>query len=143
MRRSKRLQVVLDLAKRKEEEALKALQIAQGSLSNQNQKLQELTQYQRDYQQSLRDAYQTHATAESCATYQHFLAQVGAAIEQQQQAVALAEQQFDKVRVHWLALHEKQQGMGSLIDRFRDEEDKELDKKEQKMIDELSQRIRH
>lgn len=143
MRRSKRLQVVLDLAKRKEEEALKALQVAQGSLNKQNHKLQELTQYQRDYQQALRDAYKTHATAESCATYQHFLAQVGDAIEQQQQAVALAEQQFDNVRMHWLTLHEKQQGMGGLIDRFRDEEDRELDKKEQKMIDELSQRKRH
>lgn len=143
MRRSKRLQVVLDLAKRKEDEALKALQVAQSSLASQNQKLSELTQYQRDYQQSLREAYQTHATADSCATYQHFLAQVGDAIEQQQQTVALAEQQFDQVRIHWLTLHEKQQGMGSLIDRFRDEEDKELDKKEQKMIDELSQRKRY
>ena len=142
MRRSKRLQVVLDLAKRKEDEALKALQVAQGSLIAQKQKLQELTQYQRDYQQSLREAYQTQATAESCATYQHFLAQVGDAIEQQQHVVELAEEQFDKVRKHWLTLHEKQQGMGSLIDRFRDEEDKELDKKEQKMIDELSQRKR-
>lgn len=143
MRRSKRLQVVLELAQRREDVALKAMQIAQVSLNNQTQKLQELTQYQRDYQQALREAYKTHATAESCATYQHFLAQVGNAIEQQQQTVALAEQQFANVRKHWLSLHEKQQGMGGLIDRFRDEEDRESDKKEQKMIDELSQRKRH
>ncbi|WP_250657655.1 flagellar export protein FliJ [Alkalimarinus coralli] len=143
MRRSKRLQVVLELAKRKEDEALKAMQTAQSSLNQQRAKLQELIQYQQEYQQALRDAFSTGATAENCATYQHFLSQVGGAIEQQQKAVTLAEEQFSKARLHWQSLYEKQKGMDGLIDRFRDEEDREIDKKEQQMIDELSQRKRH
>ncbi len=142
MRRSKRLQVVLALAQRKEEDALKAMQSAQNTLTQQNQKLQELVQYQQEYQQALREAYQNGATAASCSTYQHFLSQVGGAIEQQQQITLLAEQQLMKSRQHWQTLHEKQRGMGDLIDRFREEEDKALDKREQKMIDELSQRKR-
>lgn len=143
MRRSKRLQVVLELAKRKEDEALKAMQAAQSSLNQQRAKLQELIQYQQEYQQALRDAFSTGATAANCATYQHFLSQVGGAIEQQQKAVTLAEEQFSKARLHWQSLYEKQKGMDGLIDRFRDEEDREIDKKEQQMIDELSQRKRH
>ena len=142
MRRSKRLQVVLDLAKRKEDEALKAMQASQGNLKQQQDKLQELVQYQQEYQQALRNAFSTGATAANCATYQHFLTQVGGAIEQQQLVVTLAEEQLNKVRLHWQSLYEKQKGMGGLIDRFRDEEDQALEKKEQKMIDELSQRKR-
>ncbi|UZE94959.1 flagellar export protein FliJ [Alkalimarinus alittae] len=142
MRRSKRLQVVLELAKRKEDEALKAMQSSQNNLNQQHQQLQELTRYQQEYQQALRDAFSTGATAANCATYQHFLSQVGSAIEQQQRVVTLAEEQFNKARLHWQSLYEKQKGMGGLIDRFRDEEDRALDKKEQQMIDELSQRKR-
>lgn len=142
MRRSKRLQVVLELAKRKEDEALKAMQSSQNNLNQQNEKLQELIRYQQEYQQALRDAFSTGATAANCATYQHFLSQVGGAIEQQQLVVTLAEEQLDKARKHWQSLYEKQKGMGGLIDRFRDEEDLEIEKKEQKMIDELSQRKR-
>ena len=142
MRRSKRLQVVLELAKRKEDEALKAMQSSQNNLNQQNEKLQELIRYQEEYQQALRDAFSTGATAANCATYQHFLSQVGGAIEQQQLVVTLAEEQLDKARKHWQSLYEKQKGMGGLIDRFRDEEDLEIEKKEQKMIDELSQRKR-
>lgn len=143
MRRSKRLQVVLALAQRKEDEALKVMQVAQQNLNQQNNKLNELIQYQKEYQQALREAYKGGATAASCATYQHFLSQVGGAIDQQQSVVTLAEEQLNKTRELWRAVHEKQRGMGSLIDRFRDEEDREIDKKEQKMIDELSQRKRH
>lgn len=142
MRRSKRLQVVLELAKRKEDEALKAMQSSQNNLNQQNEKLQELIRYQQEYQQALRDAFSTGATAANCATYQHFLSQVGGAIEQQQLVVTLAEEQLNKARKHWQSLYEKQKGMGGLIDRFRDEEDLEIEKKEQKMIDELSQRKR-
>lgn len=142
MRRSKRLQVVLELAKRKEDEALKAMQASQTNLNQQNEKLQELVRYQQEYQQALRNAFSSGATAANCATYQHFLSQVGGAIEQQQLVVTLAEEQLDKARKHWQSLYEKQKGMGGLIDRFRDEEDVEIEKKEQKMIDELSQRKR-
>ncbi|MFD2229914.1 flagellar export protein FliJ [Alkalimarinus sediminis] len=142
MRRSKRLQVVLELAKRKEDEALKAMQASQQNLRMQHDKLQELIRYQQEYQQALRDAFSTGATAANCATYQHFLSQVGGAIEQQQQVVSLAEEQLNKAKEHWQTLYEKQKGMGGLIDRFRDEEDLEIEKKEQKMIDELSQRKR-
>ncbi len=142
MRRSKRLQVVLELAKRNEDAALKVMQSSQNNLNQQHEKMQELVRYQQEYQQALRDAFSSGATAANCATYQHFLSQVGGAIEQQQLVVTLAEEQLDKARKHWQSLYEKQKGMGGLIDRFRDEEDLDLEKKEQKMIDEISQRKR-
>lgn len=140
MRRSKRLQVVLALAKRKEDEALKAMQASQRNLNQQQEKLQELISYQQEYQQSLRQAFSSGATAANCATYQHFLSQVGGAIEQQNQVIRLAEEQLNNAKLHWQSLYEKQKGMSGLIDRFKDEEDREIDKKEQQMIDELSQR---
>lgn len=142
MKRSQRMSLVLDLAKRKEETALKALQKANAYVAEQKKMLDDLSAYQAEYLDRIRSEGGTGLSVARMQSYQNFLSQLSTAIAQQKQRLASAEQKALEVRRQWQLLHEKQRGMRKFVDQCVEEEVKAADKKEQQMIDELSQRKR-
>jgi flagellar FliJ protein len=74
----------------------------------------------------------------------HFLSQVDAAINQQENVLKIADREFNTARGIWMALHQKRKGMADLILNYKKEESAEADKKEQQQIesDMLSRRFR-
>ena len=143
MKRSERLKIVLELAQRKEETALKQLRDAQSALHAQQQQLSQLVQYQVEYQQQLRQTSTTPLRASQYQSSQHFLSQLGLAIEQQQAKIEFCEAEMEAYRSQWQQLHQKTQGMDDFILQCRQKEQAEFDEREQIEMDELaSQRAR-
>lgn len=142
MKRSQRMSLVLDLAKRKEDTALKALQKANAYVAEQKKMLDDLSGYQAEYLDRIRSEGGAGLSVARMQSYQNFLSQLSTAIAQQKQMLASAEQKALEVRRQWQLLHEKQRGMRKFVDQCVEEEVKAADKKEQQMIDELSQRKR-
>ena len=139
-KRSTRLKIVLDLAVRKEEAALKQLQRAQQLLQQEREKESQLQQYMKDYQSQLQQQQQGNLHIQSYLNLQNFMAQLGQAMTQQQNQITQAEKQVAACLASWRQLHEKKKGMQEHIEKCRQQEQVEQDKQEQKLIDEFSQR---
>jgi flagellar FliJ protein len=137
-KRSERLQVVLELAMRNEEAALKRLRDAQTALHEQQEQLAQLMQYQSDYQQQLRQTTSNPLRASQYQSSQYFLSQLGIAIDQQQARIEFCEAEMDAYRSQWQQLHQKTRGMDDFILQCQQKEQAELDKREQLEMDELA-----
>lgn len=138
MKRSKRLQVVLDLEMRREDEALEVLARAREHWDQATQRLKELRQYQLDYQQELRAAAQGRVKATQLQGWQRFISRLGAAISQQQQQVDQTRSQFEQTRDAWREVHERRRGVERYIEECRRQEQRDEDRREQKEMDEAA-----
>jgi len=138
MKRSVRLAIVLDLAQRKEDDALSKLKQAQENVHLNQQQLDQLVEYQAEYHQKIRAISHGRINLSQYQTSQHFLFQLGQAIVQQQAKVNFCQQELDAYREQWLQLHLKKKGMNRYILQCRKQELIEEDKREQKEMDEFS-----
>ncbi|MCP5160343.1 MAG: flagellar export protein FliJ [Hahellaceae bacterium] len=143
MKRSQRLQIVLQLAARKEDEALQKLKQVQKELAAQEQRQSDLIDYQQSYMNNVRSNTTGANLAKMLTSYQQFLGQLQKAIEQQALVVDNARRQVQHYRDIWLALHHKHKGMGDFIERCKVQEEAEQEKKLQQQMDEASQRPRN
>jgi flagellar FliJ protein len=73
--------------------------------------------------------------------YQGFLAQLGTAIDQQRQSLNWHQNNLNKARESWQQAFARVEGLRKLVQRYMDEARKLEDKREQKLLDELSQRL--
>ena len=73
--------------------------------------------------------------------YQGFLAQLGIAIDQQRQSLAWHQNNLNKARDTWQQAYARVEGLRKLVLRYMDEARRLEDKREQKLLDELSQRL--
>ncbi|MNG26774.1 flagellar biosynthesis chaperone [compost metagenome] len=73
--------------------------------------------------------------------YQGFLAQLGTAIDQQRQSLAWHQNNLNKARETWQQAYARVEGLRKLVQRYMDEARRLEDKREQKLLDELSQRL--
>jgi flagellar FliJ protein len=73
--------------------------------------------------------------------YQGFLAQLGTAIDQQRQSLAWHQNNLNKARDTWQQAFARVEGLRKLVQRYQDEARALEDKREQKLLDELSQRL--
>ncbi|PCK06342.1 MAG: flagellar export protein FliJ [Alteromonadaceae bacterium] len=134
--RSKRMTVVLDLAKREQDQAAKSLELHQQKLLEEQARLRELESYYRDYEGDS-GGLQTTLRASQLANSRRFLGQLAEAQRQQEVQIAQLEKNYDAARQHWMECHLKQENLDKLIERYRQEEASEQEKHEQKQIDEL------
>lgn len=134
-KRSVRLKVVLELAERKEQEAMEALQNKRLYLDQQKQQLQSLESYHQQYVDSMKRDMHGSLAVHTLQLSQRFMTQVGVAIEQQQSTVDIAQQEFDHVLMIWKTLHQKRKGMFDLIERYRNEENVEAEKRIEKLLE--------
>jgi flagellar FliJ protein len=73
--------------------------------------------------------------------YHGFLAQLDTAIDQQRQSLAWHQKNLDNARDAWQQAFAKVEGLRKLVQRYREEAQRLEDKREQKLLDELSQRL--
>ncbi|KAI1694728.1 flagellar fliJ protein [Ditylenchus destructor] len=73
--------------------------------------------------------------------YQGFLNQLETAVGQQRQSLAWHQNNLDKARESWQAAFARVEGLRKLVQRYIDEARAIEDKREQKLLDELSQRM--
>ncbi|WP_097460327.1 flagellar export protein FliJ [Mangrovitalea sediminis] len=138
VKRSERLDIVLQLAQRKEDEALERMSGAQRVWQAETLRLGELTQYHVDYQNQIRSASRGQVSASQLQSWQHFVSRLADAIAQQQQRVAVALDHFEQLRAVWRETYERRRGMERHIEACRQQEQYEEGRREQRQLDEAA-----
>lgn len=132
---------VVEMAEKAEREAALQLGRAQGLLGQAQGKLADLENYLQGYQQQWISEGQRGVSGQWLMNYQRFLSQLDVAIAQQQQAVTWHRSNLDKMREVWQQRYARLEGLRKLVQRYLDEARLAEDKREQKLLDELSQRM--
>lgn len=140
--RAERLVPVVGLAERAEREAARQLGHCQGLFGQAELKLIELERYRGDYQQQWITEGQRGVSGQWLMNYQRFLSQLEVAIGQQRQTLAWHQDNLNKARALWQQRYARLEGLRKLVQRYAEEARRVEDKREQKLFDELSQRLR-
>ncbi len=139
--RAARLAPVVEMAERDEREAARMLGRCQGQLTQAEMKLGELERYRADYQQQWLEEGRRGVSGQWLMNYQRFLSQLESAIGQQLQSVKWHRDNLDKARAAWQQRYARLEGLRKLVQRYLDEARAAEDKREQKLLDELVQRL--
>lgn len=139
--RAARLAPVIDMAERAERDAAAQFGQGQTQLAQAEAKLGELRQYFSDYQQQWMNQGSQGVSGQWLVNYQRFLSQLESAIAQQQRSVDWHRNNLDKLREQWQQRRARLDGLRKLVDRYIQEARTAADKREQKLLDEFSQRL--
>ncbi|QEY58566.1 flagella biosynthesis chaperone FliJ [Pseudomonas sp. C27(2019)] len=140
-KRIQRLLPVVDMAQTAEREATAKLNQYQNALQKAQQQLQNLQQYRDDYQQQWIDKGQSGVSGQWLMNYQRFLSQLETAVSQQEKSVLWHEQNVSLSQATWQQAYARLEGLRKLVQRYREEVRKSADKQEQKLLDEMAQRL--
>ncbi|WP_342243489.1 flagellar export protein FliJ [Pseudomonas sp. OTU5201] len=139
--RAARLAPVVEMAERAEREAARMLGRCQGQVTQAEMKLGELERYRSDYQQQWIEEGRRGVSGQWLMNYQRFLSQLESAIGQQMQSLKWHRDNLDKARAAWQQRYARLEGLRKLVQRYLDEARAAEDKREQKLLDELVQRL--
>ncbi|MCF4995141.1 flagella biosynthesis chaperone FliJ [Pseudomonas syringae] len=139
--RAARLAPVVDMAEQAEKTAVQRMGHFQGQVKLAESKLADLEAFRLDYSEQWIARGSGGVSGQWLLGYQGFLAQLGTAIDQQRQSLQWHQNQFVKSRDAWQQAFARVEGLRKLVQRYRDEAQRAEDKREQKLLDELSQRL--
>ncbi|MGE8501865.1 flagellar FliJ protein [Ectopseudomonas oleovorans] len=139
--RAKRLQPVVDMAEKAEREAARQMGHCQGLVGQAEAKLGELERFRGDYQQQWISEGSKGVSGQWLMNYQRFLSQLETAVAQQQQSIEWHRANLEKVRAIWQQRYARLEGLRKLVQRYITEARLAEDKREQKLLDELAQRL--
>ncbi|MCK7543453.1 flagellar export protein FliJ [Marinobacter bryozoorum] len=138
--RSERLQVVLELEERKEQQALDRMNEVRRQWQAEQDRLAELQSYQQEYHQQMRQQQQGTVPVSRLQGWQSFIARLDLLIGEQQARASQAEQRVEQARQQWQQAWERRRGMERYIDTCRVQEQRARDLAEQKQADEAAAR---
>lgn len=139
--RAARLAPVVEMAERAEREAARQMAHMQGLLAKAEAQLGVLERYRGDYQQQWISEGSKGVSGQWLMNYQRFLSQLETAIGQQLQSIEWHRHNLNKARESWQQRYTRVEGLRKLVQRYLDEARAAEDKREQKLLDELSQRL--
>ncbi|MEW8663729.1 MAG: flagellar export protein FliJ [Candidatus Thiodiazotropha sp.] len=137
---SKRLKPVQRFAHSKEQKAARIMGQARKNLRQEEAKLEQLKQYHQEYLERFKQMAGEGMSATQLQEYRAFLAKLDEAIDQQQEVVATSIDNHTSSKRVWKKNHSRSQALNMAVDRFREQEQKIADRREQKESDERSQR---
>lgn len=140
MLRSKRLETVLNLEQRKEQQAMERLGEARKQVEAHREQVANLERYQQEYREQIRATQKGVVPVTRLQAWQAFIAQLDQVIVQQNRQLQQAEQVFEARRVEWLQAWERRRGMEKYIETCRQQEQRARDLSEQKLADEAAGR---
>ncbi len=142
MVKSKRFEPIANLARDSEREAAKALGSALKNLQDQVDQLDNLMRYQEDYNQRLNYSASMGISAQELNEYIEFLSKLATAIEGQEQAVEQAKQALQEKKLFWFSKRGRSKALDSVLERYVQDEAKQLDKREQHELDDRNNRTK-
>ncbi|MEJ2042949.1 MAG: flagellar export protein FliJ [Reinekea sp.] len=140
MSRANRLQIVEKLARQREDQAAQALAQVRTQLEQENKRLDELHQYQTEYQQYLDTQGGQGISMAQWRRTQGFIDQLSSLIVRQQETINGWQQREEFILGKWRELYQKRKNIAQYIEKISLGEAIADDKKEQKVIDELVSR---
>lgn len=141
MTKSQRINPILKLAEKREQDAARALGGSQHRLLEHQQRLDQLLSYREEYAQRMQEHGVQGITVSQMQGYQTFLSRLDAGIREQQYVLSSAMQEVDRCRSAWQATHIRSQALDKVQLRYLAEEVKVQDKRDQKDSDERALRI--
>lgn len=132
--RADRLQPVVDLAAERAEKATLALANHQRALAEGEHQLSELRRYRNEYA-----SMPSGIGVTALLNRQQFLQKIDMAIVQQMGEVQRREQALEHARQDWTAARGRAKALDSVTTKYRDQERKSQDRREQEQADERSQ----
>lgn len=134
-KKSARMQRVHGLAASEEKSSCRAMGEAQRLLDEQLQRLNELQAYRHEY--SSRRPTNGIVNSAQWADYQNFLSRLDDAVHAQAQLVAEGERNRDAHRAQWQGKRMKMNSLQRVVERCRDDEQREAQRESQRRQDEL------
>lgn len=135
--RADRLQPVVDLAEEKADDATRVLGTHQRQLAEAEQQLVELRRYRNEYA-VMPDGIGVSALLNR----QQFLLKIDMAIVQQLGEVQRREKALEQARLQWTDARGRAKALDSVTTKYREQERKSQDRREQEQADERSQHRR-
>ncbi len=138
-KRSQRLELVLNLAEKKKQQADQFLANSRQSLAQSQATLAQLDRYLLEYRQLYLGANAGGATGAQLQTQQAFIQKLEAARLTQIQAIEHQTRELEAVEKHWQAMFARFKGIEKLTEQVRRSEIAEQEKSLQKQLDERAQ----
>ena len=135
--RATRMQVVLTLALKHEDEAAKKLSQFREQLAQEERQLAELRDYAAQYLQT-QSELREGVLAYELINYSSFISRLNEACTEQEGKVARYQQLLNTLQQQWRVKHQKRKSIEDLIVRLTREDSLLLDKRLQQELDELS-----
>ncbi len=142
MVQSKRLRPVHRVAESREQTAAKELGDSTRYVHEQEVRLEELRRYHAEYLDRFHAAAKMGMTAMQLQEYRAFLAKLERAIREQEDIIQNGRNVHKFKKDNWQQKHVRTKALGKVIDRYKQAETKEQDRREQKESDDRSQRGR-
>ncbi|UVL41975.1 flagella biosynthesis chaperone FliJ [Pseudomonas sp. B21-040] len=139
--RAARLAPVVEMAEKAEKTAVMRLGHFQGQVRVAESKLADLEAFRLEYQEQWIVRGSSGVSGQWLLGYQGFLTQLGTAIDQQRQSLNWHQNNLSKARDSWQQAFARVEGLRKLVQRYMDEARQLEDKREQRLLDELSQRL--
>jgi len=134
--RAKRMQVVLLLAERKEQELGQQLSQQQQVVNLEIEQLRQLDDYAKQYLHTYTER-KTQVRAHELIAYSGFIQRLGEARSEQQAKIERQQKVLARMQQVWRTAHHKCDSIRELIERLQQDEHAILDKRLQKELDEL------
>lgn len=135
--RANRLQPAVDLAHERQETAMQRMAEQQQRLAKAEEQLEELRKYRSEYAET-----QGGVSVSALLNRRQFVERIDQVIGQQINEVARQRRFLDGARNQWQEAHAREQALGSVIDRYREQERKSEERREQAEVDERNQHRR-
>ena len=139
--RAARLAPVVEMAEEAERKAVQRLGQFQQQVTQAQAKLSELERFREDYQQQWINRGGQGINGSWLLNYQRFLGQLETAMNQQRQSLTWHQNNLNNARQVWQQAYARVEGLRKLVQRYLDEARRAEDKREQKLLDELAQRL--
>ena len=139
--RAARLAPVVQMAEETERKAAQRLGQLQQQVVQAQAKLTELERFREDYQKQWLNRGGQGVDGSWLVNYQRFLGQLEAAMTQQRQSLMWHQNNIKNARDAWQQAYARVEGLRKLVQRYLDEARRAEDKREQRLLDELSQRL--
>lgn len=134
MKRSQRIEKIREFTGNKEQEAARVLGECQQRLQQQKQRLADLEMYYEQYSVQITTAGSGGLTIERYQNMQAFLANLNQAIGQQKVVIEQVHLEFERKKQTWLEVRNRNRALGSVAERYRQQEDARDEKRLQTEI---------
>ncbi|MFT7559279.1 MAG: flagellar FliJ protein [Flavobacteriales bacterium] len=135
--RSKRLAIVVQLAKKEEDSAADVFSLCQQALALEQKRLADIDEYYASYEETIA-SQRMGLHGDQLQHSRAFLAQLNVARTQQRNTIIQAESTFKRRQSEWQVLRLKHQSLLDYVERLRQEELAVLDKQAQSVSDDLA-----
>ena len=142
MTKSQRLKPVTQVAESREQEAALAMAEAQQVVDEREARLKELAGYRAEYHMRYKAASGAGMEAAQIQDYRHFIAKLDQAISGQLVLVEGARNVYEETKRQWSATRRKSLALDKVVTRYRHEEARSAERREQGEADERNQHLK-